>query len=90
MNKTCSVLVSDFHTYHVTIQPNLKDKHKQRRVSFAYWIRKSLRNKDRERLVFSDENYFELDGVYNRQNGHVYASCRQDAEEDKGIWLKAN
>ena len=64
--------------YHVTIQPNLKDEHKQRRVSFTYWIRKSLRKNDREKILFSNENYFELDNIYSRQNYRVYASCRQE------------
>ncbi|CAF2156435.1 unnamed protein product [Rotaria magnacalcarata] len=56
------------HFYHVTIQPNLKGEHKQGRVSFAYWIRKSLRKQDQEKILFFDEKYFELDGMYNRQN----------------------
>ncbi|CAF4619152.1 unnamed protein product, partial [Rotaria magnacalcarata] len=56
------------HAYHVTIQPNLKDEHKQGRISFAYWVRKSLRKQDQEKILFFDEKYFELDGIYNRQN----------------------
>jgi len=46
------------HAYHVTIQPNLHDEHKQRRISFAYWVRKSLRKKDHYQILFTDEKYF--------------------------------
>ncbi|CAF4365470.1 unnamed protein product [Rotaria magnacalcarata] len=41
------------HAYHITIQPNLKDEHKQERISFAYWVRKSG-----ETLTY--ENYIEI------------------------------
>ncbi|CAF4881239.1 unnamed protein product [Rotaria socialis] len=77
------------HVYHVTIQSNLKDEHKQGRVSFAYWVRKSLRKQDQEKILFFDEKYFELDGICNHQNGRVYAAYRQDANEHKKIRLKA-
>lgn len=33
------------HAYHVTTQPNLHNNHKQRRISFAYWVRKWLKKK---------------------------------------------
>ncbi|CAF4444585.1 unnamed protein product [Rotaria sp. Silwood2] len=90
------------HAYHVTIEPNLNYEHEQRRVSFAYWVRKWLRKKDREKILFTDEKYFELDGIFNRQNDHVYAPCKQDADEHKGtrptakfpkrimVWLAAS
>ncbi|CAF3336317.1 unnamed protein product [Rotaria socialis] len=34
------------HAYHITIQPNLKDEQKEERVSFPYWVRKSLKKQD--------------------------------------------
>lgn len=73
------------HAYRVTTQPNLKDEHKQRRISFAYWVRKSLRKKDHDQILFTDEKYFGLDGIFNRQNDRVYASSRQEADEHGGI-----
>jgi hypothetical protein len=72
------------HAYHVIIEPNLNDEHKQRRISFAYWVRRSLRKKDRETIFFTDEKYFELDGIFNRQNDRVYALSRQQADEYGG------
>ncbi|CAF4646770.1 unnamed protein product [Rotaria magnacalcarata] len=68
------------HAYHVTIQPNIQDDHKQRSKSFAYWARKSLRKKDHGLILFTDEKYFGMDGIYNRQNERVYASSRQEAD----------
>ncbi len=34
------------HSYNVIIEPKLHDEHKQRRISFSYWVRKSLRKRD--------------------------------------------
>ncbi|CAF2096163.1 unnamed protein product [Rotaria magnacalcarata] len=73
------------HAYHVTIQPNIQDDHKQRRKSFAYWVRKSLRKKDHGLILFTDEKYFGMDGIYNRQNDRVYASSPQEVDGHGGI-----
>ncbi|CAF1151578.1 unnamed protein product [Rotaria sordida] len=73
------------HTYPVTTQPNLQDYHKQRRISFTYWVRKSLRKKDHRKILFTDEKYFGLNGIFNRQNDRVYAPSRQEADEHGGI-----
>ncbi len=70
------------HAYQVATQPNLQDGHKQRRISFAYWVPKSLRKKDHGQILFTDEKYFELDSKFNRQNDRVYASSRQEADYD--------
>ncbi|CAF5008323.1 unnamed protein product, partial [Rotaria socialis] len=90
------------HAYRVIIEPNLNDEHKQRRVSFTYWVRKFLRKKDREKILFTDEKYFELGGIFNRQNDRVYAPSRYYADEHKGtkptakfpkklmVWLAAS
>ncbi|CAF4405742.1 unnamed protein product [Rotaria magnacalcarata] len=57
------VIQDDLHLHasHVTIQPNIQDDHKQRRKSFAYWVRKSLRKKDHGLILFIDEKYFGMD-----------------------------
>lgn len=73
------------HAYRVRIEPYLNDEHKRQRMSFAYWVRRSLRKKDRERILFTDEKYFELGGIFNRQNDRVYAPLRQEADEHGGI-----
>ncbi|CAF4492964.1 unnamed protein product, partial [Rotaria sp. Silwood2] len=73
------------HAYHITTQPNLQDYHKQRRISFAYWVRKSLRKKDHRKILFTDDKYFGLNGIFNRQNDRVYTPSRQEADEHGGI-----
>ncbi|CAF2059051.1 unnamed protein product [Rotaria magnacalcarata] len=77
------------HVYHATIQSNLKDEHKQGRISFAYWVRKSLRKQDQEKILLFLEKYFELDGTYNCENDRVSTACQQDVNEHKGIRWKA-
>ncbi len=73
------------HSYHVIIEPKLHDEHKQRKISFSYWVRKSLRKRDWEKILFTDEKYFELGGIFNRQNDRIYAPCRREADEHGGI-----
>jgi hypothetical protein len=46
---------------------------------------KVIKKKDREKNLFTDEKYFELDGMFNRQNNFVYVPCRQEADEHGGI-----
>ena len=37
------------------------------------------------RILFSDEKFFDIDGVYNSQNDRVWAVDRADADEKGGI-----
>ena len=37
------------------------------------------------KILFSDEKYFDIDGVYNSQNDRVWAVNRTDADEKGGI-----
>jgi hypothetical protein len=72
------------YAYHITTQPKLTDEYKERRVAFAYWVRRSLRKQDHGKILFSDEKYFSVDGIFNRQNERVYAANRQVADEQGG------
>ena len=76
------------HAYRITTQPKLTDEHKKRRVFFAYWVRKSLRKTDDSKILFTDEKYFSLEGIFNRQNERVYAASRQEADAQGGIHEK--
>jgi len=73
------------HAYRVTIEPKLSDLHKKQRLSFAYWVRKNLRIEDHRKILFTDEKYFSMDGIYNRQNDRVYAANRDKADEHEVI-----
>ena len=37
------------------------------------------------KILFSDEKYFDIDGVYNSQNDRVWAVNRADADEKGGV-----
>lgn len=71
--------------YRVVIQPKLTAAHKKSRVSFAHWVRRSMRKEDQEKILFTDEKYFSLEGVFNRRNECVYAVSREEADNHEGI-----
>ncbi len=48
-------------------------------------MRKSLRKEDHSRILFTDEKYFSLERVFNRQNERVCAVSRMDTDEQGGI-----
>jgi hypothetical protein len=48
-------------------------------------VRKFLRKEDHGKILFSDEKYFSVEGVFNRQNELVYAASRLEADEQGGI-----
>ena len=37
---------------------------------------------------FTDEKYFDLDGVYNVQNDHIWTVSREEADKQGGIHQK--
>ena len=52
-------------------------------------MRKSLKKEDRDKILFSDEKYFSVEGVFNRQNERVYATSRLEADKKGGIKEKS-
>jgi len=72
------------YAYRITTEPKLTDDQKKRRVSFAYWVRKELRKKDHGKILFSDEKYFSIEGIFNRQNDRIYAVNRLEADKQGG------
>ena len=51
----------------------------------ANWARTNFRKKDTIRILFSDENYFDMDGVCNSQNDRVWIVNRTDTDEKGGV-----
>ncbi|CAF3430856.1 unnamed protein product [Rotaria sp. Silwood2] len=41
-----------------------------------------------KQILFSDEKCFDLDGIYNRQNGRIYAATRDEVHETGGVHHK--
>lgn len=62
--------------YKVCKQPKLTDGHKIRRVQFANWIKNNFSKAQTNRIEFSDEKLFSVDGVWNRQNERIWAVSR--------------
>jgi hypothetical protein len=58
------------------------------RKKFANWIRTHFRKEQTKRILFSDEKFFDIDGVYNSQNDRVWAVDRADADKKGGIKQK--
>ena len=52
-------------------QPQLIDFEKKKRVKFADWVLNSYTKEDTKKWLFTNEKYFDLDGVYNVQNDCV-------------------
>ncbi len=38
--------------------------------------------------MFTDEKYFTVDGIFNRQNDRVYALSRAAADESGGVYTQ--
>ena len=71
--------------YRKIIEPALSDDQKMKRKKFANWVRTNFRKEDTMKILFSDEKFFDIDGVYNAQNDRVWAVDRADADLRGGI-----
>jgi transposase len=69
-------------------QPKLTDLQKQKRAKFANWVLNNYNKDDTKRWLFTDEKYFDLDGIYNAQNDRVWAVNREEADKKGGIHEK--
>ncbi|CAF1264639.1 unnamed protein product [Didymodactylos carnosus] len=45
------------------VAPKLTEQHKIKRRSFGIWVRKNIRQSMKEKILFSDEKYFDIDGI---------------------------
>jgi len=71
--------------YKKVIEPSLSDDQKIKRKKFANWVRHNFRKEETMKILFSDEKFFDIDGVYNSQNDRVWAVDRADANKKGGI-----
>ncbi|CAM4845627.1 unnamed protein product [Rotaria magnacalcarata] len=70
--------------YKKVIEPSLSDDQKIKRKKFATWVRNNFRKDETMIILFSDEKFFDINGVYNSQNDRVLAVDRVDADEKWG------
>ena len=57
--------------YKILMEPLLSDDQRIKRKKFANWFRTHFRKEGTMKILFSDEKYFDIDGVYNSQNDRV-------------------
>lgn len=77
-----------YYPYKRIVQPLLTDAHKAKRKKFANLIRTRFRKEETMKILFSDEKWFDIDGVYNSQNDRVWAPSRVEANERGGEMQK--
>lgn len=71
--------------YKIRKQPLLTMKHLKTRFGFYNWVRHNFKKEDTERILFSDEKIFNINGVYNVQNDRIWAVSRANADKKGGI-----
>ena len=71
-----------YHPYKVRVVPLLKDEHKDKRKRFSNWMRTYFKKETTMKILFYDENMFDIDGVYNLQNDRIWTVNRQCANND--------
>ena len=71
--------------YKMRIEPKLTEEHKNKRKKLVSWAGHNFRKENTMHILFSDEKIFDLDGMYNSQNQHIWASSRDEADENGGI-----
>ena len=54
-----------YRSYKKRVEPAFTDFEKSKRMKFAYWMRRNFRKEDIFRILFSDEEIFCPDGMYN-------------------------
>ena len=53
------------------MEPSLSDDQRVKRKKLANWIRTNFRKEDTMKIFFSENKYFDIDGVYNAQNDRL-------------------
>ncbi|CAF1212118.1 unnamed protein product [Rotaria magnacalcarata] len=58
----------------------------KRTVKFSNWVLNNYTKSDITRWLFSDEKYFDLNGIYNNQNDRIWAISRKEADKRGAIY----
>ena len=77
-----------FRPYKIIVEPLLTDEHKEKRKKFSNCVRTRFRKEDTMKILFSDEKLFDIDGIYNSQNDHIWAVSRVEADKRGGVKQK--
>ncbi|XP_065665656.1 uncharacterized protein LOC136087078 [Hydra vulgaris] len=78
----------NLQAYKHRVEPLLTNGQKVKRIKFANWIKNHFRKEQTLKILFSDENFFDLNGRYNAQNDRIWSTNRNEADKDGGIKQK--
>ncbi|CAF1052699.1 unnamed protein product [Didymodactylos carnosus] len=76
------------YAYKIVKEPAMTDQQKVNRRKFATWIQRTFRKEDTRKILFSDEKYFDVDGVYNSQTDRIWAINHTEADKRDGVKKK--
>ena len=84
MSKTSArrILIDDlgYRPHKIIQEPVSTDEQKENRKKFAHWVKNNFKESDVSKWLFSDEKFFDIDGVYNNQNNRIRVSSHADAD----------
>ena len=72
-------------SYRIKVQPKISEEQKAKRLKFSNWIQTNFRQEDTLIFLFSDDEMFDIDGIYNSQNERIWVPSRADADAKGGI-----
>ena len=68
-------------------QPRLTNLQKEKRIKFANWVLNKYTKDDTEKWLFSDEKYFDLDGIFDVQNGRIWVHEKTKFPMKMTVWM---
>ena len=74
--------------YKETTQPKLTNLQKNKRIKFVKWMLNNYSKEDTKKWLFTDEKYFDLDGICNSQNDRVWAPSREEDDTKKVLFIR--
>ena len=74
--------------YKIQTESLFTHEHKDNRMRSANWIRTNFGKENTRKTLFSDEKMFDIDAVYNSQNGGIWAVNRLAADTKRSIGQK--
>ena len=75
----------ELQAYKIQTESLLTDEHKEKRMTFANWIRTNFRQETMMNILFSEEKIFDIDGVYDSQSDRIWVINRTAGDNKGGI-----
>ena len=74
-----------YRSYKKGVELALTDFEKSKRMKFTNWVRHNFRKEDTLRILFSDVEIFDLDGMYNAQNDRIWTVNSEETDKRGGV-----